>query len=413
MGFKKAILILFTVIAAAPFYGCGEAEKEVPVIPLSIWGNEYNTELLTEIVNEFNSEHSSEVKLDCTISVQSESSCRSIVLSSPENAADIFAFADDQLSELADAGALLENTYDPDRIIAEVGGPDSAAGSLITRNGKVYAYPQTAGNGYFLYYNKKYFSEKDIERLDSILRISEENEKKFTMDFTAGWYLYSFFRGAGLELSATPDGLSNICNWNAQDTLFTGADVAESLLKISDSNGFVSLNDEGFVKAVQDGTVIAGVNGAWNSDVVSKAWGDDFAAAMLPSYTIKNEQKQMYSFCGYKLLGINAHTREPDWCRKLASYITNEENQLKLYRITGECPASVKAASSEEVKNSPVVNAISAQSEFSTIQNVSEAFWDASNRFGIIISGGNKDGKNIQELLDNMVNGITAIQSGE
>ena len=25
MGFKKAILILFTVIAAAPFYGCGEA----------------------------------------------------------------------------------------------------------------------------------------------------------------------------------------------------------------------------------------------------------------------------------------------------------------------------------------------------------------------------------------------------
>ena len=39
-------------------------------------------------------------------------------------------------------------------------------------NDKLYAYPETSGNGYFLYYNKEYFSENDIDKLDTILDTS-------------------------------------------------------------------------------------------------------------------------------------------------------------------------------------------------------------------------------------------------
>ena len=36
----------------------------------------------------------------------------------------------------------------------------------------MYAYPLTADNGYFLYYNKAYFSEEDVQSLDRILELA-------------------------------------------------------------------------------------------------------------------------------------------------------------------------------------------------------------------------------------------------
>ena len=43
----------------------------------------------------------------------------------------------------------------------------------------LYAYPMTADNGYFLYYNKKYLSDSDVKTLDGILKVSRKNHKKF------------------------------------------------------------------------------------------------------------------------------------------------------------------------------------------------------------------------------------------
>jgi len=405
MGLKKSAAAV--LLSAFMLCGCGKTQ-EIPEINLSVWGNENNSELLKEIVNNFNKEHEKEVKINCTVSVQGETSCKDIVLSNPEKAADIFAFADDQINDLMDAGALLQITDNTDEIIKASGGSDSAVVQLVTRDGKVYAYPQTAGNGYFLYYNKKYFSDSDVRSFDRLISVAAGNDKLFSMELTSGWYLYSFFRGAGLELNLSEDRTSNICNWNSTDTRYTGAQITEYLIKCSGKKGFTVLDDSGFVQGVKDGTVIAGINGPWNSDAVRSEWGDDFGVTMMPEYTINGDRIQMYSFCGYKLIGINSHTTEPEWCMKLASYITNEENQLKLFRLTGECPVNTSACKSSEVKNSPVVAALAAQSEFSTAQNVAAPFWDASNRFGITISGGNLSNRGIQEMLDEMVDEITS-----
>lgn len=38
----------------------------------------------------------------------------------------------------------------------------------------LYAYPMTADNGYFLYYNKKYLSDSDVKTLDGILKVAEK-----------------------------------------------------------------------------------------------------------------------------------------------------------------------------------------------------------------------------------------------
>lgn len=405
---KLTAVSMSAFLLAAGLAGCtSDQEPELETIQLSIWGDERSIPLLEEGIAEFQALHADEVTIEYTISMEGEDTCKNTILQDPEHAADIFAFADDQLDELYRAGVLLEITEDVDTVINAVGGKDSGIAELITKDGGVYAYPVTAGNGYFLYYNKEYFKDSDLKTLDRILDVASENDKKFTMDYNNGWYIYSFFEGAGLTLELSEDGLTNECNWNATDTKYTGVDVAEAMLAIAEHPGFISLGDDGFVEGVQRGEVIAGVNGAWNAGKIEAAWGENYGAVMLPTYTIAGDQVQMYSFAGYKLMGISSYTKYPEWSMRLAEYLTNEENQLKRFEEIGECPVNVKAAQSEEVQQAPAIAAFADQSVYSNVQRVASPFWDAAARFGVTMAGQNSGNRDLQELLDETTVEIT------
>ncbi len=92
-------------------------------------------------------------------------------------------------------------------------------------NDTLYAYPLTANNGYFMFYDKSYFSHKDIKTLDSLLDVAAQKNKKVVMDLSSGWYLYSFFGNTGLTLSINDDEITNPCNRNATDTPIKGTAV--------------------------------------------------------------------------------------------------------------------------------------------------------------------------------------------
>lgn len=406
--FKKITALILVSVLFIPT-GCGQQETgELPVVKLSVWTDERNGELIEEIIGEFKEEYASQAQFDVTVSEESEVTCKETVLANPQEAADIYTFADDQLEELWRAGALLEITEDTDAVIEENGGEQSGACRAAMRQGKLVAYPETAGNGYFLYYNSAYFNEEDVKSLDRILEISAAAGKKTAMEFSSGWYIYSFFKGAGLELGCNEDGITNYCNWNAADTEITGVQVAQAMMDIANHPGFYSCSDNLFVSGVQDGSIIAGINGAWNATVVEKAFGENYAAAKLPEYTVGGKQVQMCSFAGYKLVGVNAYTENPQWAMKLARMITNEENQLKRFEDTGECPSNVNAAASDEIKASPAVAALAEQSKYGYTQSVADSFWDPSSIFGITIAGGNADNQDLQMLLDDMVEEITS-----
>lgn len=405
---KAAAIGIGTLLLASGLSGCTSGKKqEIETIQLSIWGDERSVPLLEEGIAEFQALHADEVVIDYTISLEGEDTCKDTILNDPEHAADIFSFADDQFDELYRAGVLHAVTEDADAVIEAVGGKDTAIADVVTVDGSVYAYPMTAGNGYFLYYNKAYFKDSDLKTLDQILDVAAKNNKKFTMDFNNGWYIYSYFQGAGLTLNLSEDGLTNECNWNAKNTTYTGVDVAEAMLAIAGHPGFVNLGDDGFVEGVQSGEIIAGVNGAWNAGKVEEAWGDDYGAVMLPTYTLDGDQVQMYSFAGYKLMGISAYSAYPEWSMRLAEYLTNEENQIKRFEAVGECPVNVKAAQSDEVQKAPAVAAFADQSEYANVQRVASPFWDAAGKFGITIAGQNSGNRDLQELLDETVTEIT------
>lgn len=392
------LLVAVLGVVVAGFCGCGKKES----VKLTVWGSEDCQEMLREMADDFIEQHCKEADIEIILRVENEDTAADNAVSNPFKLADVFAFAGDQMPRLLNAGLLLP-VEDAELVIEANGGPDSTAIQTASDNGVLYAYPLTASNGYFMYYNAEYFSENDVRRLDHMLRVAEKAGKSVSMDWTSGWYIYSFFGGAGMHINLAEDGRHNFCDWNQTTGTYKGVDVAQAMLDIASSKAFLNTNDEGFRNGVASGEIIAGVNGPWNAEFVKYQWGENYRAVKLPTYTLKGKQVQMSSFAGYKMVGVNANTESPKWASRFAAYITNEENQLKRFTVTGECPSNVIAAQAEEVQSSPAVMALASQAPYSIRQSIAGPFWTPATVFGTVMASGNPDNLELQEILDDMV----------
>lgn len=408
--------LLFTVCSVL-LTGCKNQKTNIPSletsslenssitesIELLVWGSEEDEDLLNQIFKSFQTAYQDQANFQITFAAQGESGCKDVLLGDLENGADVFTFADDQLNTLAAAGALNPIEH-ADKIKSENLENAVKAASV---GETLYAYPLTADNGYFLYYNQQYFSKQDVETLDQILTIAEKQNKKFAMDWSSGWYIYSFFGNTGLEIGLNADGITNYCTWNQTDGTIKGIDVAESMLAIANSSGFYNIDDGGFLTGVKNGSVIAGVSGIWNEMAVKQAWGESYGATKLPTYTCNGQQIQMSSFSGYKLIGVNAYSKHYEWASKLAEWITNEQNQRLRFELRGQGPSNKNAAQSAEVQKSLGITALLAQSDYSCLQRIGNSYWDPVSEFAQNIAAGNLSQESLQKQLDKMVEQIT------
>lgn len=417
---KKISYILLLTVCSILLTGCKsnipniknntikeETEKEPDssnseTISLLVWGSEEDETLLNQIFTSFQEEYKEQANFQITFAAQGESGCKDALMADLENSADVFTFADDQLNTLAAAGAInpIENMEKIKSTNLEGAVEAASIGDTL------YAYPLTADNGYFLYYNQKYLSKQDIETLDQILAVAAKQHKKFAMDWSSGWYVYSFFGNTGLEVGLNTDGITNYCTWNKTDSTIKGIDVANSMLEIAKNAGFSNMDDTHFLAGVQNGSVIAGISGIWNEVAVKQAWGNYYGAAKLPTYTCNGQQIQMSSFSGYKLIGVNAYSAHYEWASKLAEWISNEQNQQLRFELRGQGPSNIFAAKSTAVQESLAISALLAQSDYSRLQRIGNSYWDPVTEFAQNIAAKNPTNESLQIQLDKMVEQI-------
>ena len=402
---KKILAMVLALSLALTMLGtCALAED----VTLKVWvGDNADIEWINGVIDAYKAAHPGN-NYTIDVNIVSEGDCKSTVLADPEAAADVFTFADDQFNDLYAAGALQQVMIDADEIVAANGGADATVVLAASKDGELYAYPATASNGYFMFYNKEYFTEEDVQSLDKMMEIAAAAGKKVGFPVSNGWYLYSFFQGAGLEMHINEDGITNSCNWNATDTAITGVQVAEAILAICANPGFTNADSDPFVTGVKDGSIIAGVSGTWNANVAAEAWGENYAACKLPTYTVAGQQVQMGSFAGFKLVGVNPFSENVGEAMMFAEFMTNYENQMGRFEIRAEGPSNVEAASSEIVKSAPAIAALAAQAAYADVQRVADNYWANAETLGKILVNGNADGTDLQTLLDNAVTGITA-----
>lgn len=364
-------------------------------VNIDLWCSElesYQT-VMKELTDKFQNEYS-DVDFNITIGAVSEADAKDKVLEDIDAAADVFVFADDQVNDLINAGALQEvaatYTYDPKATNSE------ATVAAASKDGKLYAYPLTASNGYFLYYDSSIFSEEDVASWESLVAKAEEAGTNVGMNIADGWYLYGFFSGAGCELSMNEDNTNN-CDWNSA----TGLAVAESVENIASSKAFVNVADQDAITMLNDGTLSAYVSGTWNASSFEEKYGDGYAATKLPTFDVNGTATQMKSYAGYKFVGVNSHAENVGWSMLLAEYLTNEESQLAIGNATQEGPANTVAA---EQISSPALAALAAQSAYADQQIVGQNYWDPAKALGQNLVDGASD---LQKILDDAVTGIT------
>lgn len=399
--FKKFLKAMLALGLMASMVACSNQEEqpeEKETVTLKVWGSQEDQEMLGEMIEAFKGAHP-EKTYEISLGVVGEPDAKTKYFEDPAAAADVFAFANDQLKDLVNGGALYEVTRNKDAIIAANG--EGSVGSA-TLDGKLYGYPMTADNGYFMYYDKSVFSEEDVKSLDKMMEVADAAGKKVFMDVSNGWYIASFFLSNGGKLTIGEDGLQD-CNFNDAN----GVAVGEYIRDFTAHNAFITGDDSVLVGGMGS-TIAAGVSGAWNATAIQELLGENYAATKLPTFTLDGKDVQMSSFAGYKLIGVNSQTAYPVDAMDLAEWLTNEENQIKRFEVRGAGPSNIAAAATEAVTSTPHIAALAEQGQYAISQNdVLGTYWAPAEAYGAACES--KDySASVQDMLNNMVEQIEA-----
>lgn len=417
MKFSKKVLVsvLAAAVAVSPTMCVNAAEEE---IDLALWGAEEDQDLLKELVGKFEETYPDQ-KFNIEIGVESESTAKDTILTDVEAAADVYAFASDQIYDLQKAGALADLTeYDEafqavaGKSIEDVKNANSESSvEAATIDGELYAFPMAGDNSYFLFYDSSVISPEEAGSWDTLLAAAEKAGKQVGMTLASGWYNAGFFYGAGFTTDLNDDGTTSM-DWNGTSADgYTGVQVVQSMLDIAGNASFMAIADGDTSNQIAAGGLCAVVSGTWDAQAAQEAFGDGYAAAKLPTFTVGEDQVQMGSAFGYKFIGVNAYSENIGWAAVLAEFLTNEEAQIERFEARQIGPTNKVAVESDAVKANAAISAVIEQSEFGVIQRVGGKYWDPSKTFGENIAQGKiaaDDEAGIQAALDNLVEGVTA-----
>lgn len=393
-----------------------EAPAEKQDVSLRVWGAEEDQAMLQEMIEAFKTNYADYANFTIELGVESESTAKDTVLTDIEAAADVYAFASDQLVDLVKAGAL-QSIDEMDGALQAYAGKSvadiksaNAVGSVeaSTYNDTLYAFPMSADNGYFLYYDASLLSEEDVASWDSLLAAAGEAGKKVGMTFASGWYNASFFYGAGFTTALNDDGSTAIDFNKSADC--TGVEVVQAMLDIAGNSAFLAIADGDISNQIASGSLCAVVSGTWDAAAAQTVFGDGYAATKLPTFTAGGKEIQQGSVAGYKMVAVNAYSENAGWASLLADWITNEDNQAIRFAQREIGPSNSNVAASDEVAANIAIAALAEQSAYGVVQSVGGNYWDPTQTFGEMIAQGQlavDDEAAIQEALDTMVEGVS------
>lgn len=324
-------------LAAVLLGGCAGASSEtagVEAVRLMVWSpsedqSKDSGEWLQRSCKEFAKQHP-EWDITFVYGVADEPTSANQVSQDPEASADVFMYANDTLTIMTDADALvkfggkyreeIENTNSPEVL------------KSVTMDGEVYGIPFTT-NTWYMYYDKSVFSEEDVKNLDRMLEVGT-----VSFPFTNSWYLPAFYIGNGCTLFG--DGTDE-----SKGVDFTGEkafEVTDYLVDLIANPNFKVDADGSGMAGLRDGSISAIFSGSWDMASVKEILGDNMGVAALPTYTLNGEEKQMMSYAGSKAIGVNTSSKHMVPAVELALYLGSAEAQRLHYELRNVVPCNTE-----------------------------------------------------------------------
>ena len=384
----KKILCLVLAVALVLTLSCA-ALAEGYSGDLKVWVADAAVDFTNQQVEAFKAANPDFADMTVTVEAVGEGDAAGKVITDVDAAADIFGFAQDQLARIVAAGAI--EIVEPTNGEAVKAENDAGAVAAVTMGDELYAYPLTSDNGYFLYYDKSVVT--DPSTLEGILADCEAAGKSFYMEINSGWYQTAFFFGAGCTLTYDSDNEGNLTACNVDYASENGLKALKSMIKLASSPAFVngsSISNATNVAAIVDGT--------WDSEAAKELFGDNYAAAKLPTV----DGYQMSGFGGFKMLGVKPQEDEAKLaaCDALAAWLSSGDVQLARYEVLGWGPSNLAAQQSDAVKADVALSALADQLQYTIPQGQYPGdYWSLATGLGDNIIGHKYDGADDEALM--------------
>lgn len=397
---NKKVRFFATALAftsALGFVACKKSEN-ASAVKLTVWVSEADRAFTQKVVEEFKKKNPDK-NYQFTIDIQGENDVATRVLNDVENAADVYSYLNDQLSKLINGDALARIAGARlDRIEDEIDETAMESAKITVRGEEgVYGIPYT-DNTFFLYYNKAVLSPTDVGSIDGILAKCTDG-KKFAYPMKDGWYSTAFYFGKGLGYTVAYDDNLAETEISVDFDNETGVKVTQAMFDLAkDARVKADADDSKITAGFNDGSIIAAVSGIWNRTTIAQYLGDNFAAEKLPTYTFDKgkptqEQVQLVSFAGYKLMGVNNYSKNKTDALEFAEFYTNKENQVKHFEERGFVPTNEDARETERVQSDVCAKAITRQLAHSKTQKeVPSTLWVPMEGLGTAMITGAQSG---------------------
>ena len=401
---KKTLKIVCGALVAASSFGLAACkggcmgETQDSAIKLTVWVSEADKAFASQVAEDFKAKNPDK-NYQIIIDIQGENDVATRVLNDVENAADVYSCLNDQFPKLVNGDALTRVAGDRLSRISKVNSKDAIDSATLTVDGQdgVYGMPYT-DNTFFLYYDKSALTETDVASMDGILSKCTAG-KQLAFPMTDGWYTTSFYFGKELGYQVTYDKdlaeTKIVCDFDNE----TGEKVTEAMWAYAkDGRVKADANDSKITAGFQDGSIIAAVSGIWNRKAIEAALGENFAATKLPTYTFDKgkateEQVQLVSFAGYKLMGVNNYSKHKTDALDFAEFYTNRENQIKHFEARGFVPTDEEARADAKVQGDICAKAITQQLAYTKTQNgVPSTLWVPMEGLGSAMVTGAQSG---------------------
>ncbi|MBE5818994.1 MAG: extracellular solute-binding protein [Clostridiales bacterium] len=367
------VLVLVMLASCFSFVGC-ENKEEAIEIKLWVSTTEGVSDLFMEQVEAFKAANPS-YEFTVTIETVSEGDAGTEVLKDVATAPDMYCFAQDQIARLVQGGALAPLGVNASATVTA--NNDAGSVGAATVGEKIYAYPMTSDNGYFLYYDSRYISDEQAKTWEGIVEACKAAGKKVAYNLGEAW------RGSGFAFAQPVGGGAPLCT-----STWTYSADGKNPIALNDTfnsdNGVIAmkaLNALATSGVWVDSTAFTGtaavVDGVWASANAQGEYGDYMKATKLPTFTVDGKTYQTGSFSGYKLIGCKPQSNEKkaEICNALALYLTSEDAQLERYYEFGWGPSNNAAQGNQDVQGDPLLAALLEQNVYSVPQGVIPNDW--------------------------------------
>lgn len=357
---------------------------------IKVWVADAAVEFTKVQIDAFKAANAEYANMTVTVEPMGEGDAATAMITDVESGADIYGFAQDQLSRLVAAGALEEVA--PDNVPLVTAENDAGSVAAATLGDVMYAYPLTSDNGYFLYYDKSVVT--DPNTLETIIADCEKAGKGFYMEINSGWYQTAFFFGAGCTLTYDVNNEGSLVACHCDYASENGVKALKAMISVAKSPAFSNASSAS--NATNIGAI---VDGAWDAKAVQEKMGDNYAATKLPTVA----GYQMGGFGGFKLLGVKPQTDDAKLaaCDALAYYLASGDVQAARYDALQWGPSNLEAQKLDAIQTNAALSALAAQLSHCVGQGqYPNEYWSLATALADSVIAGEYDNYTDEQLLE-------------